>query len=151
MTIIKYMRIVVIICILTTILIACDQLNSAYLKNKSGKPISTSLYFFSYNPSDTSSRQNTYIKYLMEDSLIKNNAKLTLLRNKTARVDFLLEDNSELRLIFDTAPLNKGTVDFDAIKIVSYNKKLELFEKEKILDSFKPETYKTMRFLTISK
>ena len=144
------MKRVLIFLIFVTTLVSCDQVNTASLRNKSSRPISTSLYFFNYDPADTDGRQNSFIKYLMEDSVIKDNAKLTLLRNKIARVEFVLQDNSSIELIYDTAPLREGTVDFDVIKIVSFKSNLELFDKGKILDSFKPETHETIRYLTIN-
>jgi hypothetical protein len=136
--------------VLVTTLISCDQLNSAYLKNNSGQPISTSLYFFNYKPSDTQSAQHKYIKHLLADPAIKDNAKIILLGQGIARVNFTLPDSAVIRLMFDTAPLDKRNIDFDAIKITSEKNKIELFDKGKIFDNFKSETKKNIRFLTIS-
>ena len=86
----------------------------------------------------------------MKDSVIKDNVRLTLLRNKIARIDFILQDNSSIELIYDTAPLRVGTVAFDALKITSNKNKIELFGKAKILDSLKQGRIKTMRYLTIN-
>jgi hypothetical protein len=142
---------VIIFLLLATTLISCDQLNYAYLKNNSGKPISTSLYFFNYRPSDTHSTQHRYIKHLIADPAIKDNAKVILFGCGIVRVDFTLQDSAAIQLMFDTAPLSKHKVDFDAIKITTSSDKIELFDKAKIFDNFKPDKHKTRRYFTIVK
>lgn len=141
---------IILFLVLVSSLISCDQLNSAYLKNNSGQAISTSLYFFNYKPSDTNSKKLRYIKNLLADPIIKNNAKVIYLGHGIARVDFTLPDIAVIQLMFDTAALNNRDLNFDAIKITSEKTKIELFDKGKILDSFKSETKKNIRFLTIS-
>lgn len=138
----------IIIFILYLVLVSCDQPNSAYLKNQSDKPINTSIYFFNYNPDNIHDSQNVYIENLMKSPVI-GNVKLTYLRGNIARIDFILAENSEIKLIYDTAPLGESTIEFEAIKITSQKQKIELYDKEKILDSFIPRKPKTKRYLII--
>jgi hypothetical protein len=107
--------------ILLTLLISCDQLNIAYLKNSSGQSIRVYLYFLSYNPSDVNSSQNLFIKYLIQDSAIQANVKLTLIKKNIARVDFSLSNNTNIELIYDTAPLRENDLNFSILKQYSGN------------------------------
>lgn len=142
-------QLILFFCITT--LISCDQPNHAFLVNKSGNPISVSLYFFNYDTSDSNCRVNTFIRYLMEDSVIKDNAKLIMLTNKIAKVEFLLKDSLLVELIYDTSPLHEGDVKFDAIKINSSKNMIGIYDKEKILKMFKKEEPKPIYYFTINK
>lgn len=143
------MRRNIFIFILHLVLVSCDQPNKAYLKNQSGKPIYTSIYFFNYNSANIHNSQNLFIKELIKNPIIRDNVKLTYFRGNIARIDFVLSENSELKLIDDTAPLSESAIEFDAIKIISHKQKMELYDKEKIFACFKQSSSKTKHYLII--
>ena len=144
------MKNILLLFTLSFILTSCDQLNFGYLTNETSEPISISLYFNNYETNKPKNSQNIYIENLIKDTLI-NDIKLKKSMNNIAELNFKLDENKSIELIFSTAPLRDYDVEFDALKIVTKNDKIELKGKSKILENFKAKSNKNKRYLIIEK
>ena len=135
--------------LLLPLLTSCDSLHYGYIKNESDKPVDVTLSFNDFQAKKIGRGIRNYVKFRMEDSVIATSAKLTHLNNGSSRLSFSLCSGCQVRLLFDTAPIQYEYIEFDTLKIIKRRSEEIYPSKKEIFNAFIPSDSKRKRYLIV--